>query len=172
MDWKIIIRHYKSNHLTRKGNEHDWFRRQPSIESAIINATEARDERGKRYSHQRRIGKNAIREAKTVLLENADEIEKSKSFHHLWLLIRDLISPISGIADLYIYDTALRIGAFLNFLPDKVYLHAGTRKGAKAVNHPEWKNDWIEIEKLPIELKELSADEIEDVLCIYKDKIK
>jgi hypothetical protein len=118
------------------------------------------------------IGKNAIREAKTVLLENADDIEKSKSFHHLWLLIRDLISPVSGNADLYIYDAALRIGAFLNFLPDKVYLHAGTRRGAKVINHPEWKNDWIEIENLPKELNELPADEIEDILCIYKDKIK
>ncbi len=89
MDWKIIIRHYKSNHEPRKENEHNWFRRQPSIESAIKNATEAKDERGKQYSHQRRIDKNAMREAKTVLLENADEIEKSKSFHHLWLLPAD-----------------------------------------------------------------------------------
>ncbi len=47
MDWKIIIRHYKSNHRPRKDNEHDWFRRQSSIESAIIIATEAKDERGK-----------------------------------------------------------------------------------------------------------------------------
>lgn len=171
MDWNVIIRHYKSNHRPRKENEHNWFRRQSSIESVITNATEAKDERGKRYSHQRRIHKNSIREAKTVLLENADDINKSDSFHRLWLLVRNLIRPISGIGDLYIYDTALRIGAFLNFLPNKVYLHAGTRKGARALKHPEWKNYWIELEKLPTELKELSADEIEDVLCIYKDKI-
>jgi len=171
MDWKTIIRSYSINSRPRKEVEFNWFRRQSSIESAIISATEAKDERGKQYSHQRRIDKNAIREAKTILLENADDIKKSKSFHHLWLLIRDLIKPISGIGDLYIYDTALRIGAFLNLLPDKVYLHAGTRKGAKAINHPEWKNDWIEIETLPKELKQLSADEIEDILCIYKGSV-
>jgi len=54
MNWKIIIRHYKSNHRPRKENEFNWFRRQSSIESAIINATEAKGERGKQYSHQRK----------------------------------------------------------------------------------------------------------------------
>jgi hypothetical protein len=97
MDWKTIIRSYSINSRPRKEVEFNWFRRQSSIESAIISATEAKNERGKQYSHQRRIDKNAIREAKTILLENADDIKKSKSFHHLWLLIRDLIKPISGI---------------------------------------------------------------------------
>jgi hypothetical protein len=36
-----------------------------------------------------------------------------------------------GIGTLTASDTALRIGGFLKLQPDRVYLHAGTKDGAK-----------------------------------------
>jgi hypothetical protein len=38
---------------------------------------------------------------------------------------------VPGIGELYVYDTALRIGAKLGVFPEKVYLHAGARIGVR-----------------------------------------
>ena len=48
-------------------------------------------------------------------------------------LIRAAVEPIPGIGELYVYDTSFRIGAKLNLFPTKVYLHAGTRRGVRAL---------------------------------------
>jgi hypothetical protein len=40
---------------------------------------------------------------------------------------------IKGFGELAVYDCSLRVGSYLNLLPDKIYLHAGTRKGAEAL---------------------------------------
>ena len=169
MDLKVFIRHYKVNCRPNKENEFDWFESQPSFESAVSNAAEAKDENGKRYSHQRRIKIIPIKNAKVELLENSDRLRNADSFHSLWLLIDRLIKPISGIGELYVYDTALRIGAFLKFYPEKVYLHAGTRTGAKILKIKTSNKDWIELSELPKDFQKLQMDEIEDILCIYKD---
>ncbi len=169
MNLKVFIRHYKANYRPNTENEFDWFENQPSFESAVINASEAKDERGKMYSHQCCVNAMSIKNAKAELLENIDNLEKSDSFHSLWLLLNRLIKPISGIGELYVYDAALRIGAFLKLYPEKVYLHAGTRIGAKRLKIKNSNEDWIEPSELPKELQELSMKEDEDILCIYKD---
>ena len=169
MNLKVFIRHYKTNYRPNKENELDWFENQPSFESAIINAAEAKDENGKRYSHQRRIKRLAINIAKTELLENIDNLEKCDSFHSLWLMMNSLIKSLSGIGELYVYDTALRFGAFLKLYPEKVYLHAGTRTGANRLKIKKSNKDWIELGELPKEFQELPMNEVEDILCIYKD---
>jgi hypothetical protein len=75
--------------------------------------------------------------------------------------------PASG--SLTVYDTTLRIGARLALEPSKVYLHAGTLAGAKALGL-DWRGGTIEMSQLPAELRTLAPREAEDVLCIYKDK--
>lgn len=169
MNLKVFVRHYKANYRPNKENEFDWFENQPSFESAVTNAAEAKDENAKRYSHQRRIKGISINNAKAELLENIDNLEKSDSFHSLWLLMNRLIKPINGIGELYVYDAALRIGAFLKLYPEKVYLHAGTRTGAKRLKIKKSNKDWIELDELPKEFQELPMNEVEDILCIYKD---
>jgi len=169
MNLKVFIRHYKINCRPDKENEFDWFENQPSLESAVIYAAEAKDENGKRYSHQRRIKTIPIKNAKAELLENFEKLKNADSFHSLWLLIGHLIKPINGIGELYIYDTALRIGAFLKFHPEKVYLHAGTRIGAKRLKIKNSNEDWIELSELPKDFQKLPMNEVEDILCIYKD---
>ena len=147
MNWETIIRHYNSHHRSNKKTELNWFRRQPSLEAAIKTAAKAEmepkpgKERGLRYSHQYRILRTAIPEAKRLLLEIHDDLQRCKSFHELWLLIKKTLEPVRGINELYIYDTALRIGAYLNLLPDRMYLHRGTRDGARAFGFVTRKRD-------------------------------
>lgn len=77
--------------------------------------------------------------------------------------------------NLYVYDAAFRIGAFRGLAPRRVYLHAGTRAGARKLGlatrgrlHVEAR----EVEAEAPEFAELSEAEMEDVLCIYKDKLR
>lgn len=81
------------------------------------------------------------------------------------------IGVLHGIGELTVYDTALRIGAKLGLLPKKVYLHAGTRAGARALGL-NWKATSLAVRELPSELLTLTPHEIEDCLCIFKDKLK
>jgi hypothetical protein len=81
------------------------------------------------------------------------------------------LKPVDGIGELYIYDTALRIGAKLNLLPSRIYLHAGARVGARALGFAG-RLKYIELRDLPKEFQKLEPHEIEDVLCIFKDKLK
>jgi hypothetical protein len=69
MDWITIIRHYSINHRPRSQAKLIWFCRQPSLEAAIITAANADDVRGRRYSHQSRITRKAIHQARMILLE-------------------------------------------------------------------------------------------------------
>jgi hypothetical protein len=100
---------------------------------------------------------------------NKAKIEECKTFDILFEVIQESVADISGIGELYIYDTAFRIGANLNLRPYKVYLHSGTRKGAQNLLL-DYKAKFLELSQLPRELQKLQANEIEDILCIYKDK--
>jgi hypothetical protein len=170
MNWETIIRHYKLHHAHNEESEINCFRRQPSLEAAIDLAARAKDDQGNHYSHQNKIPRTAYPEARRRLLEHHDEIQRCKSFHELWLLLKEILEPIPGIGELYIYDTAFRIGAYLNLLPDRVYLHRGTRDGAKAFGFVTKNKEWLMLDELPKPLRDLPANEVEDILCIYKGK--
>ncbi|MBI4192845.1 MAG: hypothetical protein HY525_20220 [Betaproteobacteria bacterium] len=75
---------------------------------------------------------------------------------------------VRGIGELYVYDTALRLGAHLRLLPRQVYLHAGTRRGARALGL-DHRAKSLAPTKLPAALRCLRPYEMEDVLCIYED---
>jgi hypothetical protein len=149
----------------------DWFRRQPTLESAIEKAALATNSKGKRYSHQCRLKKTALEEGRRVLLMNSKTIAQSKSFDDLFSLVETKAGGITGIGELYIYDTSLCIGVKLGLLPTKVYLHAGIRKGARALSF-KGRARTLEVSELPSEFQQLEPLEIEDVLCIFKDDLK
>jgi len=77
---------------------------------------------------------------------------------------------VPGTGPLYRYDTAFRIGAHLNLFPTLVYLHAGTRNGARALGLPG--KDALELSDIPIEIRHREPHEIEDILCIYEDAFR
>src|SRR6266852_8191200 len=164
-----IIRAYIRQIRPRAQAELDWFSRQPSLLAAIRNAALAVDSHGKRYSHQRRLTKLALERASGVLSQLTKRMERASSFAELFGLIEAALEPISGLGELYVYDTSQRIGAKLNLFPDRVYLHAGTRAGAHALGLNAAKV--LDVDELPKEFRVLKPYEIEDVLCIFKDEL-
>lgn len=72
--------------------------------------------------------------------------------------------------EMTIYDTSQRIGMFLGHEPDRVYLHRGTREGAKALGF-KGQLAFILPSQLPRAFRKLKPSEIEDCLCIYRDEI-
>jgi hypothetical protein len=109
-----------------------------------------------------------LERSRARLLENLPLLKGCTSFDELHELVDRLIRPIAGVGELAVYDTTLRIGARFGLAPAKVYLHAGTRIGARNLGL-DARNGELEIADLPPELQTLAAHELEDVLCIYKD---
>ncbi len=153
-------------------DELKFFRKLPTLESAIHFAALAIiDDNGTMHCHQNRIRKVALEEAHRILLSGPviNNISQAKDlgFDALFTHIKGSCSKITGIGELYIYDTSLRIGAKLNLMPEKVYLHRGTRVGARNFGL-NYKANSLELSELPAEFRKLEPYEIEDVLCIYQ----
>jgi hypothetical protein len=170
MNWDTIVRHYGVHFRAGEDDQLDWFRRQPSLYDAVISAARAVDGRGKRFRHQTRITRAALSEAQKILADDCDALGDYFSFHELWLHLKEALAHVAGLGELYIYDTALRIGAYRNLSPDRVYLHAGTRAGAKRFGFNTKDREWLDVSTFPTPLRDLPAHEIEDILCIYKNK--
>ncbi|QFS47363.1 hypothetical protein [Nostoc sphaeroides] len=168
-NFTVIIKHYKRKHWQNTIDEINWFRSQSSLIQVIELAAIAKDHRGKRYSHQWSIKPLALDKAKTVLLTMTNSFQQCGSFEQVHELVKTKLHKICGIGELYFYDTSFRIGAKLNLLPEKVYLHRGVREGASALGL-DIAGYAIEMDTLPDELKHLPPYEVEDILCIYKDQ--
>jgi len=56
---------------------------------------------------------------------------------------------VYGVGELACYDAALRIGGNLNIFPEKIYLHAGTRTGARELLKQRVNGRFIYKEDLP-----------------------
>jgi hypothetical protein len=171
MTLRSIIRRYLGRCRPQHEDELWWFRAQSSLENALRIAGRAQDHRGKRYSHQRRIKAAAMAEASQKLVELHDGLQRCSSFHELWMSIRRDLGPIPGIGELYIYDCALRIGAYKGLTPERVYLHAGTRIGAQKsglLSRSKDGRNWLMSDELPVPLRELPPSDVENLLCIYK----
>lgn len=164
-----FIRIYTSEIRPIADEELRWFQDQPSLSSAIECAALAKKKSGKRYSHQYRIKNTTLEKARSLLLEMEQLIVESNTFGELFDLIEACLMPIPGAGELYIYDTSFRIGAYLGLYPEQIYLHRGTRKGAKALGF-DGKKKTIDISELQDMFPNLEPYEIEDILCIFKDE--
>jgi ABC-type Fe3+/spermidine/putrescine transport system ATPase subunit len=162
-----VARHYIRHFRERAAEELASFKEEASFESAVRRASNAETPDGRRYSHQRRRRQNALVQAEAKLMARIGDLQTAESFPKLHEVIDITVRNIKDIGDLYIYDTALRIGANRDLKPSRVYLHSGTRDGAKALGL-EWKRDCLDLFDFPELRKHLAAHEIEDVLCIYK----
>lgn len=98
-------------------------------------------------------------------------VEQCETFDELIKTVDDAIRHIDGIGDLFIYDAAVSIGAKLGLEPEKIYLHAGTRRGAGALGLGRGKSV-LDVGELPRAFRALRPREIEDCLCIYKDQLR
>ena len=167
-----IVKDYVRRHRHKTRRELRYFRNLPSLKAAITDAGLARrldGERYKRYSHQRRIPRDALETAAACL--HRANLGSARSFADLMARVSNAVGSVHGIGELYIYDTALRLGGHLRLLPREVYLHAGTRRGAQALGL-DHRSDSVSPNQLPSVLRRLRPIEIEDVLCIYKDWLR
>ena len=164
-----IVQDYVRRHRYKTIRELQYFRDLRSLKKAITEAGLARwhdDNRYKRYSHQRRIPQAAL-EIATRRLHQAN-LGSAQSFADLIGRVNTAVRSVHGIGELYVYDTTLRLGGHLQLLPREVYLHAGTRSGARALGL-DHHSDSVLPTRLPTALRRLKPHEVEDVLCIYKD---
>lgn len=162
---------YIEHHQARATRELEYYSRVlRSDEEAVNRAALALLPSGKRHPHQYRIPRAALEESKRRLLENLHMLRRATSFDELFNVVEDLTAPIPGIGELTVYDTALRIGVHFGCEPTRVYLHAGTRTGAQALGFNPRRQS-IEMDELPEPMRGLSAQDAEDMLCIYKDWI-
>lgn len=147
------------------------FAREPTLEATISRAAICELSNGKRHPHQYRIPKDSLTKAKRRLLRQKEKIRNCASFEELYDLVNSRIKNIWMIGELAVYDIASRIGAYLHLEPEQVYLHRGTRDGARALGFhgPLAK---LTINDLPREFGRLKPGEIEDCLCIYKERLK
>ena len=145
-----------------------FYEQQLSFDSVVMVAALSKNADGKRHSHQRRIPGPSLAEAHNRL--RFAPLAECESFDDLHGLVRSATSGIPKIGALAVYDIAHRIGAHLKLYPAKVYLHCGTRVGARWLGFR--RRDTLDVCELPVPFHQLSAAENEDCLCIYKDEIR
>jgi hypothetical protein len=164
-----VVADYVKRHRLHHLREHRWFAIQRTLDDAIERAGMAVSPAGKRLHHQRRIPNAVLRCWTEAILGKRRRIEKAQTFAALHDVLSELAADLHGIGELTVYDTATRLGAFLNLRPKFVYLHAGTREGARALGIDQRAH--VKPANLPKAFRKLQPAEIEDVLCIYKAEI-
>jgi hypothetical protein len=140
------------------------------LKTALIMAARADDGEGRCHPHQWRLWDTTARQAEIILLQNINKIAACKNFDSLHNLIKSILN-IPGAAEMFWYDTAFRIGINLKIYPEKVYLHRGTRDGAKNLGL-QFGRYALEISELPKELQRLKPHQIEDFFCVFKDSLR
>lgn len=170
---KNLVDDYLRRYKDEVEDEIYYFKNLKSLEKVIHNATLAKDARGIRHDHQRRLKERVLKEVENNLQGKFNEINNSESFPELMNIVRN--AAVHGFGELAVYDASTRIGAFLDLFPDMVYLHRGTRTGAKYIcNKYEitFNKKTLDRNDLPVELKQLREYDIENFMCIYKDDLK
>jgi hypothetical protein len=162
-----VIDDYLRSHRLPAAAGRDFFR-SVSFSAAIEYAALSKLPDGHRHPHQYRRKLQALEEANRRLQAVTGRLRKCSSFESLHDLIGQEIGNIPDIGPLTVYDVATRIRAHLGIEPEKVYLHSGTRKGARALGLGA-RRKALEPSELPVEFRRLTAGEIEDCLCLYKD---
>jgi hypothetical protein len=139
------VRAYRRGPLLRATEELSNFAEEPTLKHDVSRAGLAQRFNGTRYvrySHQSRIPAASLVAAREALL--ASDLRSKRTFHELFQTIQVAIGDLPRIGELMVYDTALRIGAKLSLEPDRVYLHRGTRDGARKLGL-NWRADWIPV---------------------------
>lgn len=163
-----IVQDYIAEYRRRAATEMRWYSSRSDLQTLVKLAVYCRTPDNKRHPHQRRLPEAALQAAHSRL--SRIDFEACESFDALHGQIAQAIGAVPKIGELAIYDIACRIGAFLRIEPEQVFLHRGTRIGARHLGLGRGKT--IEVSELPKAFHRLKPHEIEDCLCIYKDELK
>jgi hypothetical protein len=102
-------------------------------------------------------------------LSSKSGADQCRSFDALHDRVLESCKHLDRIGGLYCYDVAHRIGQSLRLEPCKVYLHRGTREGARRLGL-DWRKKSLEMSELPTELRAMTPAEVEDFLCVCRDE--
>lgn len=163
---RAIVNHYIAGYRPRPWVA--FHANQPSLERALEVVASWKDEDQKTYSHQCLVPRKAKVAAGAAI--RVLDLEGVEDFEQLFQCVQATIGSIRGIGDLAVYDAALRIGAFLGKLPERVYLQRGACVGARALGLDASQRS-LPMDVFPAEFRRLQAWEVEDVLCIYADDL-
>jgi len=163
-----VVARYLEEDKARGDADLAWYAGQPDYSTLLEQAVMCRTEDDKRHPHQRRIPEQLLRAAHRKL-SNVD-LKSCKSFDEIHRAIENTAGRIKGIGDLAVFDFACRIGIWMKKMPKRVYLHAGTRAGARALGLGRGRKT-IEVKELPPEFRGLSGRHAEDCLCCHKDAL-
>jgi hypothetical protein len=167
---KEIVQGYVKKHREGTQRELRSFEIIKSLDQAIERAGLGLTPGGKKFSHQRRLSRTALETATRKLQVAKRFIKNCRTFDDLMMVVRSTTGNVKGVGQLYIYDTALRLGAYLHISPKRVYLHAGTRRGARAIGlNP--RRESVSMDEIPRMMQKLEPREVEDLLCIYEDEL-
>ena len=164
-DLEAIVAHYIQHRREGAQGFLQHFANQRTLDAAVEKAAMAWWPDGKRHPHQRRIPCAVLTRAKELLLRA--DLSVASSFEELHAVVVETIGGVNGVGELMVYDTAHRIGAFLGLEPRLVFLHSGTRAGAKALGL-DHRAGTLDMKELPSAFRRLRPHEVEDCLCIYK----
>ena len=167
-----IVQDYRDHYDNDKTDQESWFGLEcKSLGEAIARATASKLRHGNYNSHQRRINKSVFGSAERALLKIESQFAATATFDDVLRLVDTALKGISGAGELFRYDVADRIGCYLKLRPDQIYLHAGVRIGVENLGLGVSQTS-ISLSELNGRFENLSAPEIENLLCIYKDQMK
>jgi hypothetical protein len=170
-----IVDAYIRDHRLAARVETEAFRRLPSFAEAIRHAalchwlSESEPPVFKKHRHQHRISPALLVAAERRLQSAKEALGAAANFEELYASVERAIGEKQGLSDLAFYDIAHRIGAFRGIEPALVYLHRGTREGARALG---FTGKTLDPGRLPATFSRLSPAENEDCLCIYKRELR
>lgn len=168
MTFDEIVSDYIHRYRANARAEMRFFLRQSGPSAAIAKAALCMLPSGKRHPHQCRIPRVVLEQAEARLHTAAKRLAVASDFATLHEIVEREIGGIRGIGALTVYDIAHRIGTYFKKIPQRIYLHAGTRGGAALLG---LRGESIDRKQLPDAFGGLTAAEIEDCLCIYKDEL-
>lgn len=167
----IIVKKYR---IIRRDNTDTQFLHciaQDNLADAIAVAARSIDANDRIHGHQHRIGRKKLNAFAASLSSGLHQIQVATTFQEIYDIVKAYRTD--KIGELAIYDTSHRIGAFRGIYPDEVYLHSGTLIGARKIFGTLKGRKTLKLSDFSptIQQEHLTAQEMEDVLCIFKNSM-
>ncbi len=166
-----IYNDYLVNILPYQESYYDWFRESDSLKSVINKAFLSKDQRGKVYRHQARVGCKRLAKAAEIALERFNTLSESyfDNFDKIHRFVQSVGAEVPGFGSLAVYDVTLRIAKYQRCDILDVHLHAGVTQGARAMGFNVKNGETLTVDQFPEPFNKLSPDHLENLLCIYKN---
>jgi hypothetical protein len=161
------VRDYIENTRPEAERELSFYRTRENLGEAIrVSALAKVEEEGeeRKHDHQWRIPPALLEELRKGLMKKQDAIRSSRDFEALMAITEQVASKIWKNAELTIYDTTHRLAVYRGIEPEHVYLHAGTREGARELGLPGNKK-FLRLQDMPMPLQRLKPYELENLFC-------